>query len=680
MSQNQLAQESSPYLKLHADNPVHWRPWGPEAFAEAAAQNKPVLLSVGYTACHWCHVMNHESFADAETAALMNENYINIKVDREERPDIDQLYQTAAQTMGASGGWPLTMFLTPKGEPFFPGTYFPKEERFGQPPFKRVLEDVARIYREQPEPIASTIDRVQQSLANIWARDMRGDLNPQVLDIAAIHIAQRFDIFYGGPTGAPKFPTTTSLELLWRAYLRTGAPQFFQVVQTSLDNMCMGGIYDHVGGGFARYAVDERWLVPHFEKMLYDNAQLVDLLTLVWQHNRNPLYFERIQETLAFVLRDMKVGDAFVSSFDADSEGEEGKFYVWTEAEVDAALAGTFSQRFKQVYNVLRDGNWEGKNILHRIGNAAYPLPEADEALFRRQRELLLAARNKRVAPLRDGKVLADWNGMMIAALAQAGAACNRLDWIEAGIKAFDFVARTMSDGDRLFHSWHEGKTHHTGFADDYAHMARAALVLWEVTQDERFLDRAKAWTEVLNEHFWDLQNGGYFQTADDSEELFFRPRTVFDQAVPSANGTMLTVLGKLHFATADATYRDRSNAVVGAFSGELGRASASMAAYLNGLENIMTGLQIVIVGPRSHNKTQELLAAVHGRSITHRTLLVVDPDDVLPEAHPAFGKTMQNGQPTAYICVRNTCSPAITNAVQLSQSLQLPARPPGQA
>jgi len=679
MSQNQLAQESSPYLRLHADNPVHWRPWGPEAFAEAEAQNKPVLLSVGYTACHWCHVMNHESFADAQTAELMNANYINIKVDREERPDIDQLYQTAAQTMGASGGWPLTMFLTPKGEPFFPGTYFPKEERFGQPPFKRVLEDVARIYREQPEPIAATIDRVQQSLANIWARDMRGDLNPMALDMASVHIAQRFDIFYGGPTGAPKFPTVTSLELLWRAYLRTGAPQFYQVVQTSLDNMCMGGIYDHVGGGFARYSVDERWLVPHFEKMLYDNAQLIDVLTLVWQNNRNPLYFERIQESVAFVLRDMKVGDAFASSYDADSEGEEGKFYVWTEAEIDAALAGTFSQRFKQVYNIQAQGNWEGKNILHRMG-APYPMPEADEALFRRQRELLLAARNKRVAPLRDDKVLADWNGMMITALAHAGAACNRLEWIEAATRAFDFVVKSMSTGDRLSHSWHNGQNQHTGFADDYAHMARAALALWEVTQQERFLDRAKAWTDVLNEHFWDMQTGGYFQTSDDSEVLFFRPRTVFDQAVASANGTMLTVLAKLHFATADANYRERSNAVVGAFSGELNRASASMASYLNGLETIMTGLQIIIVGPKAHAKTQELLAAVHGRSITHRTLIVVDPDDQLPEAHPAYGKTMQNGQPTAYICVRNTCSPAITNAVQLSQSLQLPARPPGQA
>jgi uncharacterized protein YyaL (SSP411 family) len=501
-----------------------------------------------------------------------------------------------------------------------------------------------------------------------------------MLDDAAATIVKVFDPERGGLRGAPKFPQPTLLEFLARSADRTGRKAPADAALLTLRTMVQGGIYDHIGGGLSRYSVDSEWLVPHFEKMLYDNALLVETLTLVWQHNRNPLYRDRIEETIGWLLRDLKVGDAFASSFDADSEGEEGKYYVWTEPEIDAALAGTFSQRFKQVYNVRREGNWEGKNILHRIGGAVYPLPDADEALFKRQRELLLAVRQKRVAPLRDDKVLADWNGMMIASLAHAGAAFNRRDWIDAGIKAFDFIVKTMSDGNRLYHSWRDGKRHHTGFSDDYAHMSRAAVALWEVTQEERFLDRAKAWTHVMNEHFWDMQTGGYFQTSDDSEILFFRPRTVFDQAVASANGTMLVVLAKLYFATADIAYRDRSNALVGAFSGELGRAFASMAAFINGLETIMTGLQIVVVGPKGHAKTQELLAAVHGRSITHRTLMVVEPDDALPEGHPAFGKTMQNGQPTAYVCVRNTCSQPITNPVQLSQTLQLPARPPGQA
>ncbi len=680
MSPNQLARETSPYLLLHANNPVAWRPWGPEAFAEAEAENKPILLSVGYTACHWCHVMNHESFADPETATLMNALFVNIKVDREERPDIDQLYQTAASTMGQQGGWPLTMFLTPKGEPFFAGTYFPKDDRFNQPAFKRVLEEVARLYNEKPDAVAGTNARIAQTLNQVWGRDTKGEINGLALDLSAIHIAQRFDIFYGGMSGAPKFPNTGLIELMWRAYLRSGAPQFFQLVQTTLDNMCMGGIYDHVGGGFARYATDERWLIPHFEKMLYDNALLVDVMTLIWQHSRNGLYQERIEETIDWLLRDMRVEDGFASSLDADTDGEEGKYYLWSEAEIDAALKGTFMQRFKDVYNVRRQGSFQGRNILHRIGGAVYPLPEADEALLKRQRELLLAARLKRPGPLRDDKVLADWNGMAIAALANAGGAFNNGEWVLRAVLAFDFVLRVMGDGDRLYHSWRDGKRHHPGFADDYAHMARAAIALWEVTHEKRYLDHAKAWTRVLNEYFWDMQNGGYFYRGDDAEPLIFRTRTVFDQATPCANGAMVSVLGKLYFATADNAYRDRSNALLQAFAGEVNRAYISMGSFLNGLEVVMTGLQIVIVGPPAHEKTHALVAAVYGRSLPNRTLMVVEPDQELPETHPAFGKTMQNGQPTAYICLRGTCSAPITSPVVLSQALQLPARPVGQA
>ena len=680
MTANTLAAETSPYLLLHAGNPVHWRPWGPEAFAEAEAQGKPVLLSVGYTACHWCHVMNHESFADAETAKLMNELFVNVKVDREERPDIDQLYQAASNSMGLNGGWPLTMFLTPKGEPFYAGTYFPPEDRYGQPAFKRVLEEVSKLYHEQKEPVANATGRVTQALTNLWARDLRGETHPMMLDASAIHIAQRFDIFYGGLSGAPKFPSTGLLEVMWRAFLRTAAPQFFQLVQTSLDNMAMSGIYDHVGGGYARYATDERWLIPHFEKMLYDNALLIDMMTSVWQYNRNQLYRTRIEETIAWTLRDMMVGDGFAASLDADSDGEEGIYYLWTEAEIDAALAGTFSQRFKQVYNVTREGNFNGRNILHRVGNATYPQPEADEALFKRQRELLLAARMKRTAPLRDDKVLADWNGMMIHALANAGSALKVPQWIAAAEKTFAFVEKNLSDGDRLSHSWREGKRHASGFSDDYAHMARAALMLFEVTQNTHYRDRARAWVDVLNEHYWDAQNGGYFQTADDGEQLFFRVRTVFDQAAPCANGVMTGVLARLYFITAEQAYRDRSNALVSAFASEINRAYISMGSYLNNLELIMTGLQIVIVGPRDNQKTREMMEAVTGRSLPNRTLLVVEPDAVLHETHPAFGKTMQNGVPTAYVCVRQTCSAPITNPVTLSQMLQLPARAEGQA
>ena len=679
MTANLLAQETSPYLLLHQENPVHWRAWGPEAFAEAEAQNKPILLSVGYTACHWCHVMNRESFSDPQTAALMNSLFVNIKVDREERPDIDQLYQTAANQLGSGGGWPLTMFLSPRGEPFFAGTYFPPEDRFGQPGFRRVLEDVSRIWHEKPDPVSGTISKVTQGLATLWSRDTRGQFPPDVNDQTAIHIAQRFDIFFGGLTGAPKFPSTALIELCWRAYLRTSATQFLQVVHTSLDNMCLAGIYDHLGGGFARYSTDERWTIPHFEKMLYDNALLIDVLTLVWQQEHGQLYRERVEETIGWALRDMKVGDGFASSLDAESEGEEGRYYLWTEAEVDAVLAGTFLKRFKDVYNIRPSGNWQGRTILHRLG-ATYPLPEADEALLKKQRELLLEARYRRPPPQRDDKVLADSNGMMISALANAGAAMRKPEWIEAAKQAFAFVERVLGDGDRLYHSWRDGQRRHAGFADDYAHMARGALALWEATQEKHYLERAQAWAYILNEHFWDSQNGGYFFTADDAESLLFRARMAFDQAALSGNGVMVEVLAKLYFATFDDIYRERANALIQAFSGEINRAYISMGSFLNGLETVLQGLQIVVIGPKQNKKTQELLAAVWGRSLPTRTLIQVEPGTTLPEIHPAHGKTMLNGQPTAYFCVRSTCSAPITDPVTLSQALQLPARPAGQA
>ena len=678
MSTNRLAEETSPYLLLHKDNPVHWYSWGPEAFQEAESSGKPILLSIGYTACHWCHVMNRESFADPDTAAAMNDAYINVKVDREERPDIDLLYQAAAQTMGYQGGWPLTVFLTPRGEPFFVGGYFPNEERFGQPPFKRVLDDVSKLFREQSETVATNVGRISEVLAQQWTRDLRGPLDPRVLDIASVHIAQRFDMFYGGLTGSPKFPQAALTEVIWRAFLRSGAPQFAQLVQTTLDSICLSGLYDHIGGGFHRYAVDERWMVPHFEKMLYDNALLVDVLTLVSQHSRIPLYRARVEETLGWVMREMMVGDGFASSIDADVGGEEGVYYLWSDAEIDATLMGTFVQRFKDVYAIRKEGAFMGRNIPMRLGTVPYPLPEADEALLKRQRELLLAARSQaRTAPLRDDKVLADWNGLTIAAFANAGMALGNAAWLAVATRAFDFITKAMAEGDRLFHSWRDGKRGHMGFADDYAQMARAALVLCEASGDKRYLEHAKRWVHVLNEFFWDNQIGGYFQNAADDVPLLYRVRGIVDQATPSANATMIGVLSKLYLATGDASYRERAGAIATSFAGELGRSTLGMGTYLNGLETMLAGLQIVIIGQKDSPKTAELISAVMGRSLPNRFLVVVSPDEALPESHPAFGKKMENGQPTAYVCQHQNCSAPISNPVTLSQVLQLPPRPP---
>lgn len=674
---NCLANESSPYLQRHKENPVEWYPWGPEALAAAEAQNKPILLSIGYTACHWCHVMEKESFSNAETASLMNEGFINIKVDREERPDVDQIYQAAANIMGSAGGWPLTIFLTPKGAPFFVGTYFPNEERLGQPAFKKVLADVIRVHREQAKQIAQTTSSATTQLTNLWNRDMRGPLDATLLDIGALRIAQRFDIFFGGQTAAMKFPSVAALEVLWRAFLRTGMPQFNQLMSTTLDNILLGGLFDHVGGGFARYCSDERWLVPHFEKMLNDNAMLIEFMTGVWQYNRNALCRTRIEETIGFLLRDMRNGDAFAASIDSETDGEDGKYYLWTEAEIDAALMGTFVAKFKTVYNVSREGNYQGKNILQRIGSPApFPQSEADEALLAKQRELLLKVRQQRTPPAVDTKVLADWNGLTIAALANAGAVFQNAEWTTIAIKAYDFVVKALGEGDRLHHSWCNGKRIAQAFADDYAQMARAALVLYETVGEKRFLDQAKAWVRSLNEHYWDATNGGYFYTADDAAPLIVRARMVFDQPTPSANGTMLQVLARLGMITGVKEYVERANAMLTGFAGEAARAWVSMPSYFNGLEYAATDLHLIVIGPLNNPKTHELTAAIFGRALPNRCLSVVSPEEQFPEGHPMHGKTMLNGQPTVYVCQRQSVSAPITNPVTLSQMLQLPQRP----
>jgi hypothetical protein len=682
MSENLLAKETSPYLLLHKDNPVHWRPWGAEALAEAKAANKPIFLSIGYTACHWCHVMNHESFADPEVAELMNKLFVNVKVDREERPDIDQLYQAASIQMGHQGGWPLSMFLTPEGKPFLAGGFLGTTEAPNRPTIKRALTESARVYHEDPDRVVRTSQTVGEMLEKLWGRDLRSTSLPtSTLEYAAIRIGQGFDIFYGGVIGAPKFPAAALVEFLFRGYLRTGAPQLQQLARTAVDAMSLGGMYDHVGGGYHRYSTDERWLVPHFEKMLYDNALVVELLTLLWQNSRNKLYADCVEQTLGWLLRDMRQGDGFASSFDADSEGEEGRYYLWSEPEIDAALAGTFAQRFKQVYNISRAGNFQGRSVLHRLGASVYPLPDADEALFKKQLEMLLAARGKRTAPMRDNKVLADWNGMAICALVRAGAAFRRPDWIAQAVKTFDFIVKSLGDGDRLYHSLSEGKRQHIAFSDDYAQMARGALALYEVTGEKRFLEQAQAWAKTLDAHFWDSKRGGYFTTADDGEHLFMRVRVAIDQSYPSANGVMASVLANLYALTGDRQYRDRSNAVLQAFAGELGDRLMAFGSYLNGLDTVMTGLQIVIVGARNNAKTQELISAVHGRSLPSAVLIVADPDAKYPETHPAFGKTMQGGTPTAYICRQQNCSAPITSGVTLSQMLQMPMqRPAGTA
>ncbi len=457
MSENLLGRETSPYLLQHRDNPVHWRAWGEDAFAEARAANKPILLSVGYAACHWCHVMAHESFEDAKTASLMNELFVNIKVDREERPDVDAIYQTALAMMGEQGGWPLTMFLTPKGEPFWGGTYFPPTPRYGRAAFRDILSGLADAWASKQEQVQKNVAALVGALQQRHA-PAAGQIERDLLDQIALRLLEEVDTVHGGIGTAPKFPQPAIFELLWRAYKRSQNADLKQAVIVTLDRMSQGGIYDHLGGGYARYSTDAHWLAPHFEKMLYDNAQLIDNLTLVWAETKSPLYAQRVAETVDWLQREMMAeGGAFASTLDADSEGEEGKFYVWRAEEIEALL-GADAALFKEAYDVKPGGNWEGHTILNRsrkmlLGSAAH------EAKLAASRAILFKEREKRIRPGRDDKVLGDWNGLMIAALARAGFAFEHPDWIALARSAYDGVLKllTAEDG-RLRHSYRQGR------------------------------------------------------------------------------------------------------------------------------------------------------------------------------------------------------------------------------
>lgn len=668
---NLLAQSTSPYLLQHKDNPVHWKMWGPEALQEAKASGKPILVSVGYAACHWCHVMAHESFEDPATAALMNELYVNIKIDREERPDLDAIFQTALNMMGEQGGWPLTMFLTAQGDPYWGGTYFPPEAKFGKPAFKDVLKEVSRLYRENGEQVAKNTQTIRTGLQRVFESNRPGaQLDPVTLDAAMKRLCQQFDVFHGGLAGAPKFPNVPVVELMWRAFSNTGLSQFQQAVDLTLTNMSQGGIYDHLGGGFARYSVDEVWLVPHFEKMLYDNALLIDVLTMVWLHGRNPTYRARIEETVGWVLREMVTdGGGFASSLDADTEGEEGKFYTWSEAEIDTVL-GKDAPLFKQVYDIRGPGNWEGKNIIHRL-RMALALPAVQEGKLNALREKLLAHRNQRPRPLRDDKVLADWNGLMIHAIANAGEGLNRADWQAAAVKAFWFVAESMGKDDRLHHSSRKGQTGAAGVADDYAAMARAAITLFEITGHRPYLDKAIAWVKTLDAQFWRSDIGGYAMTPNDGEAQLVRVRTVLDGATPAANGTMMHVLGRLFGLTGDKHYAERYSVLTQAFAEDARRQPAAAATYYCGFDLILRAVQIVIIGDRNSAGVAAFRDVFRRTNLVNKIVLNIAPGESVYAGHPAFGKGQVDGKVTVYVCAGQTCSLPITDPGQLEVQLK---------
>jgi uncharacterized protein YyaL (SSP411 family) len=669
--ENRLARETSPYLLQHKDNPVDWWPWGPEALAEARRTNKPILLSVGYAACHWCHVMAHESFEDEATARVMNALFINVKVDREERPDIDQIYMTALHHLGEQGGWPLTMFLTPDGAPVWGSTYFPKVARYGKPAFVDVLHEVARLFREEPETIAQSRDALMARLAARAETPGRATIGLHQLDQLAMQLGNAFDSVNGGLRGAPKFPQCAMLEFLWRAGLRTGDNRFFEVVTHTLEHICEGGIYDHLGGGFSRYAVDARWLVPHFEKMLYDNAQLLDLLTLAFAHTGHPLFRERAVETVGWLTREMTADEgAFAASLDADSEGEEGKFYVWSLAEIEQALGPADAVYFATQYDVTDGGNFEGHNILNRLngleaestrqpGNAPSPNPpSADQQRLAMLRGKLLEIRNKRQRPGRDDKILADWNGLMIAALAHAATIFARPDWLALAERAFAGIVRQMARGDRLGHSFCAGRLVFPGLASDFAAMIGAALALHETTGARSYLDRAVAWQAALDRHYANPANGGYFLTADDAEGLIVRPASTMDDAIPNANALAAQNLLRLAALTGDDAYRNRADTLI---DGVLAGAADNLFAHialLNAIDMRIRLAEIVVTGPDS-----EAFASIALKlPWLTRAILRAPSADTLPATHPAQEKLRAAaGESAAFVCVGETCSLPVT-------------------
>jgi uncharacterized protein YyaL (SSP411 family) len=671
VSRNQLDQETSPYLLQHKDNPVHWRAWGEAALAEAKTQDKPILLSVGYAACHWCHVMAHESFEDEAVAALMNERFIPIKVDREERPDIDAIYQAALALLGEHGGWPLTMFLTPAGEPFWGGTYFPPEPRYGRPAFSQVLQALSDAYRERAANIETNVKALRQALADHAQPAAGTPITAAALDIAAGAILRMIDGKRGGTQGAPKFPQTALFELLWRAYWRNGDETMGRAAIQTLDHISQGGIYDHVGGGFARYSTDAEWLVPHFEKMLYDNAGLVELLTLVWQRTGNPLYAARVEETVGWLLREMIAEHgAFAASLDADSDGEEGLFYIWTKAEIEKLLPPDQARAVCETYAVTAEGNWEGHAILHR-NHPAGTFDEAKEPLLAQARATLLAAREKRVRPGRDDKVLADWNGMMIAALARAALAFGRPDWLAAAMRAFDAVATQMMRVDakgeeRLCHSLRLGRLQADAMLDDYAQMGRAAIALYEVIGESGYLDHAEDWMTAAHEHYGDAA-GGYFFTADDAQTLIVRTKSALDHAHPSGNAAMVECFARLFHITGRDLYRQRAEATVAAFAGELGRNFPSMAALLNGWETLSDGFRVTVIGEPGDAAREALVRAAADVGDPDLILVQLTPDMPLPEGYPP----VKPGAAVAIVCRGQSCSLPIADAEALRGELE---------
>jgi len=656
---NRLINETSPYLLQHAHNPVEWYAWGPEALEHAAQQDKLILLSIGYSACHWCHVMEHESFENETIAEIMNRNFVNIKVDREERPDLDQIYMTAVQIMTGSGGWPMTVFLLPTGEPIFGGTYFPPDDRYGRPGFRRVLETIAEAYRTRRSEIVENAKGLREHLSRQTFRNREGEtIDASLLDVAYRAMASRLDPHEGGFGAAPKFPPSMSIDFLLRYHYRTGDQHALHMATLTLDKMAYGGMYDQVGGGFHRYSTDDRWLVPHFEKMLYDNALLARVYVDAFCATGDQLYKRIAEETLDFVAREMRdPSGAFYSTQDADSEGVEGKFYVWSSDEF-RRVVGEDAETLAGYFDVTAHGNWEETNILHVTRFA----DQQTQAKVEAAKKKLYAARDKRVKPGRDEKVLTDWNGLMLRAFAEAAAHLGRQDYRAIAEANANFILNTLWDGAHLLHSYKDGRARFNGYLDDYANLADGLFALYESTFDFKWLDAAVRVSDRMIEQFWDADGGGFYFTGRDHESLLTRTKDFFDNATPSGNSVAADVLLKLSAVLDRQDYREKAETI-------FLTSAALLKQYASGFGRMLAAFDFFI-GPSREialiGSPEPFLSVLRKRYIP-RLVVAVGSDDRVALLR---NRPMVNGRPTAYVCENFTCREPVTDVAAFEKVL----------
>ena len=674
---NKLAGETSPYLLQHAENPVEWHPWGEEALALAREQDKPILLSVGYAACHWCHVMAHESFEDETTAAIMNHNYINIKVDREERPDVDSIYMGAIQALNGQGGWPLTAFLTPEGKPFYGGTYYPPVPRYGMPSFTQVLESVAGAWQAKREEIENSANGISAHLSQTPALGQQATQADEALFEQALQgIKGQFDSQEGGFSGAPKFPPSMTIEFLLRMAAQRGDKMALHMAEHTLTKMARSGMYDQLGGGFARYATDDKWLVPHFEKMLYDNALLARVYLHAYQLTGDLLYRRIVEETLDFVVREMRHEDGgFYSSYDADSDGIEGKFYVWQADEIRQVL-GDDADLFMARYGVTEGGNWEGQNILHTVAEipdlaARFELDEGEAARrLEAAQQLLYDVRATRVWPGLDDKVLTAWNGLMLAAFAEAARVLDRADYARIADENARFLDQTMrAEDNRLLRTWKAGSpAKYNAYLEDYAYLADGLLALYQTTFDPRWYAWVQELVQQLLDHFRDQEQGGFFDTSDDHEALLYRPKDIQDNATPSGSAMAVQVLLKYSLYSGDGVPWDIAQEALNSMTDFMARYATGFAHWLSAAAfTLGDPREVAVVGSLQDRGTKEMLAALNQ---TYRPNLVLAVGEEA-EHVPLLGNRPQiGGIPTAYVCRRFVCKTPVTDAGSLLEQL----------